>query len=229
MTSPERPAHAPAPDTPSGFEFPCDGRSPDLRVLAYRSFPVGDPLPTSGSSGSLTAYSCGGSRGIGGDLRTAFPFHPEPTDCVPQEPSPPRLAPVRVSRQLHMRPLKAEMGLRVRSEGRGLILGSGPINSTTLVLLFSALTRRRPAGIVVLFQRDVTQIRGENSKIQRTCEALHSSGFARLALTPPVPARSNPLLLCSSHAGAAGLMGPDPRRCGSDVLPSAWQIRQRGS
>jgi hypothetical protein len=47
-------------------------------------------------------------------------------------------------------------------ELKELGLGSGCINPASLVAQFLFLTRHSPTGIVVLFQRAVTQIRGKN-------------------------------------------------------------------
>ena len=59
------PCRAPQPDRV------INGRSPDLRVFTYLDLPV---IKQWHIPGSLTAYSCGGSRRIGFRL-TAFPFH----------------------------------------------------------------------------------------------------------------------------------------------------------
>ena len=58
----------PCPDTPPEFQFRFDGRSPDLRVIALPTFPT---FKASGISTSLSAYSCGGSLGLG-----SFRFYP---------------------------------------------------------------------------------------------------------------------------------------------------------
>ncbi len=55
---PSGPARTPRPS----FGFVSDGRSPDLRVIALPTFPA---FRASGVLASLTAYSCGGSRGFG--------------------------------------------------------------------------------------------------------------------------------------------------------------------
>jgi len=53
-----------------------DGRSPDF--AGHDSADLPDPCEASGFSASLTAYSCGGSHGIGAWWLhlTVFPFHP---------------------------------------------------------------------------------------------------------------------------------------------------------
>lgn len=51
------------------------GRSPDLRVTALLAFPELKSAPVA-CAASLTAHSCGGSRGFSGQSQsTAFPFH----------------------------------------------------------------------------------------------------------------------------------------------------------
>ena len=50
------------------------GRSPDLRVIAWPDLPITHGM-TVALPASLSAYSCGGSRGVGKECRTAFPFN----------------------------------------------------------------------------------------------------------------------------------------------------------
>ncbi|MBO9464033.1 hypothetical protein J7443_02230 [Tropicibacter sp. R15_0] len=82
---------------------------------------------------------------------------------------------------------------------------------TPLVYLILFLSRHITAGILVVFQGDVTQLRGKIRQIFQTQEALQSSGFDRLQLTRPVPSRPKPLLYCPSCASAAKAMHPDPK------------------
>ncbi len=53
------------PGHPARFSFGCDGRSPDLRIMACPSLPGRHGAVQWHSSGSLTAHSCGGSHGFG--------------------------------------------------------------------------------------------------------------------------------------------------------------------
>ncbi len=70
------PARTPRPS----FGFNSDGRSPDLRVLALPTFPA---LGASGVLASLTAYSCGGSRGFGLHLNDQAEPHRVPFSSRP--------------------------------------------------------------------------------------------------------------------------------------------------
>ena len=90
-------------------------------------------------------------------------------------------------------------------------LGSGPISPASPVYRIFSMTRNICAEIVVLFQSDVTQIRGKIRQTRRAAISLHFSVPDRLTIEPLWPARSKPLIFCEIAAGDPGLMGPYPK------------------
>ena len=71
------------------------------------------------------------------------------------------------------------------------------------------------AGIVVLFQADVTQSMGKTWQTRRALISLNLSGVGRLCIEPLWTARPKPLIFREMGADDAGLIGPDPRYLGN--------------